>query len=102
MERGAMRINTGRDPLVDLSALIGYRGLDVYDEEADLFLEDCSDQQLQGDVLACLLTFPNVIITAHQALLARDPPMAIAWRHPLQRRRPTGQTRAPEASRPAC
>lgn len=94
MERGAMRIDTGRAPLVDLSALIGYRGLDVYDEEADLFLEDCSDQQPQGDVLACLLTFPNVIITAHQALLALDPPMAIAWRHPIQRRRPTGQTRA--------
>lgn len=86
MRPGAMLINTGRGGLVDTPALIdalkdgqlGYLGLDVYEEEAQLFFEDRSDLPLQDDVLARLLTFPNVIVTAHQAFLTREALAAIA------------------------
>ena len=86
LKHGAMLINTGRGALVDTPALIdalksgqlGYLGLDVYEEEAQLFFEDRSDLPLQDDVLARLLTFPNVIITAHQAFLTREALSAIA------------------------
>jgi len=86
MQRGAMLINTGRGALVDTPALIealksgqlGYLGLDVYEEEAQLFFEDRSDLPLQDDVLARLLTFPNVVITAHQAFLTKEALGAIA------------------------
>ncbi|KAB0499030.1 2-hydroxyacid dehydrogenase [Pseudomonas vancouverensis] len=86
MQPGAMLINTGRGGLVDTPSLIdalkdgrlGYLGLDVYEEEAQLFFEDRSDLPLQGDVLARLLTFPNVIITAHQAFLTHEALAAIA------------------------
>ncbi|MBV4537498.1 MULTISPECIES: 2-hydroxyacid dehydrogenase [Pseudomonas] len=86
LQPGAMLINTGRGALVDTPALIdalksgqlGYLGLDVYEEEAQLFFEDRSDLPLQDDVLARLLTFPNVIITAHQAFLTREALDAIA------------------------
>ena len=86
LKHGAMLINTGRGALVNTAALIealksgqlGYLGLDVYEEEAQLFFEDRSDLPLQDDVLARLLTFPNVIITAHQAFLTREALSAIA------------------------
>ncbi|MDW3710368.1 MULTISPECIES: 2-hydroxyacid dehydrogenase [Pseudomonas] len=86
MKPGAMLINTGRGALVETPALIealksgqlGYLGLDVYEEEANLFFEDRSDLPLQDDVLARLLTFPNVIVTAHQAFLTREALAAIA------------------------
>jgi D-lactate dehydrogenase len=86
MKRGAMLINTGRGALVDTPALIGalksgqlgYLGLDVYEEESELFFEDRSDLPLQDDVLARLLTFPNVIVTAHQAFLTQEALAAIA------------------------
>ena len=86
LQPGSMLINTGRGALVDTPALIdalkdgqlGYLGLDVYEEEAALFFEDQSDLPLQDDVLARLLTFPNVIITAHQAFLTREALSAIA------------------------
>lgn len=86
LQHGAMLINTGRGGLVDTPALIeglkngqlGYLGLDVYEEEAQLFFEDRSDLPLQDDVLARLLTFPNVIITAHQAFLTHEALGAIA------------------------
>ncbi|WJM96394.1 2-hydroxyacid dehydrogenase [Pseudomonas defluvii] len=86
MQRGSMLINTGRGALVDTPALsdalksgqLGYLGLDVYEEEAQLFFEDRSDQPLQDDVLARLLTYPNVIITAHQAFLTHEALAAIA------------------------
>ena len=54
------------------SGKIGYFGLDVYEEEADLFFEDLSNQIIQDDVLARLLTFPNVIMTGHQAFFTRN------------------------------
>lgn len=80
MKHGAMLINTGRGALVDTPALIdalktgrlGNLGLDVYEEESGLFFEDHSDQPLQDDVLALLLTFPNVIVTSHQAFFTRE------------------------------
>lgn len=86
LQTGAMLINTGRGGLVDTPALIdalkngqlGYLGLDVYEEEAQLFFEDRSDLPLQDDVLARLLSFPNVIVTAHQAFLTREALAAIA------------------------
>ncbi|HEY1028417.1 MAG TPA: 2-hydroxyacid dehydrogenase [Pseudomonas sp.] len=86
MKPGTMLINTGRGALVDAPALIealkngqlGYLGLDVYEEESELFFEDHSDLPLQDDTLARLLTFPNVIVTAHQAFLTREALGAIA------------------------
>src|SRR5262245_24172520 len=75
MKPGMMLINTSRGALVDTPAVIdglksgkiGHLGLDVYEEEADLFFEDHSDHVIQDDVFVRLATFPNVLITAHQA-----------------------------------
>jgi D-lactate dehydrogenase len=80
MKRGAMLINTSRGALVDTQALVrglksghvGYVGLDVYEEEADLFFEDLSDRVIQDDVFTRLLTFPNVLVTSHQAFFTRN------------------------------
>jgi D-lactate dehydrogenase len=80
MKYGAMIINTSRGRLIDTKALVralksgrvGSAGLDVYEEEENLFFEDHSDQVLQDDLLARLLTFPNVLITAHQAFLTHE------------------------------
>jgi D-isomer specific 2-hydroxyacid dehydrogenase, NAD binding domain len=70
-----MIINTSRGALVDASAVIeglkseqiDYLGLDVYEQEADLFYEKLSERIIQDDVLQRLVTFPNVIVTSHQA-----------------------------------
>jgi D-lactate dehydrogenase len=86
MKPGVMLINTSRGALVDTTAAIeglksgqiGYLGLDVYEEEADLFFEDLSGQIIQDDVFARLLTFPNVLITGHQAFFTREALTAIA------------------------
>ncbi|MBI3949329.1 MAG: 2-hydroxyacid dehydrogenase [Acidobacteria bacterium] len=80
MKSGVMLINTGRGALIDTRAAIralksgkiGYLGLDVYEEEADLFFEDLSNRVIQDDVFARLLTFPNVIITGHQAFFTQE------------------------------
>lgn len=80
MRPGVMLINTGRGALIDSKALIGglktgqvgSAGLDVYEEEEGVFFQDLSDRVLQDDVLARLLTFPNVLITAHQAFLTEE------------------------------
>jgi len=77
---GIMVINTGRGALIDTRALIkslktghlGYAGLDVYEEEEGLFFEDLSERILQDDKLARLLTFPNVLLTSHQAFLTKE------------------------------
>jgi D-lactate dehydrogenase len=77
---GFMLINTSRGALLDTPAVIealkegtiGYVGLDVYEEEEDLFFEDLSGKVLQDDVFARLLTFPNVIITGHQAFFTQE------------------------------
>jgi len=86
MKPGVMLINTSRGAVVDTSALIaalksgkiGSVGLDVYEEEADLFFEDLSDKVIGDDVFARLLTFPNVLITGHQAFFTREAMEAIA------------------------
>lgn len=86
MKRGAMLLNTSRGAVVDTPAVIsalksgqlGHLGLDVYEEEADLFFRDLSDNALQDDVFARLLTFPNVVITGHQAFFTEDALRAIA------------------------
>jgi len=75
MKDGVMLINTSRGALIDTAVVIealkegkvGYLGLDVYEEEADLFFEDLSNRIIQDDAIARLLTFPNVLITGHQA-----------------------------------
>jgi D-lactate dehydrogenase len=80
MKRGVMIINTSRGALVDTPAVIeglksgqiGYLGLDVYEEEADLFFEDHSGHVIQDDVFARLLTFPDVLVTAHQAFFTQE------------------------------
>jgi D-lactate dehydrogenase len=80
MKPGMMLINTSRGALVDARALIealksrrvGAAGLDVYEEEGPIFFRDLSTQVLQDDVLARLLTFPNVLITSHQGFLTRE------------------------------
>lgn len=86
MKPGVMLINTGRGGLIDTPAVIeglkakkiGHLGLDVYEEEGDLFFEDNSNRLLQDDVFARLLTFPNVVITGHQAFFTREALTAIA------------------------
>jgi len=75
-----MLINTSRGQLVHtgdlLKALrehrIGSAGLDVYEEEGDYFFEDLSNETIEDDNLARLLTFPNVLVTSHQAFFTRE------------------------------
>jgi D-lactate dehydrogenase len=75
MKDGVMIINTSRGALVDAAAVIeglksgkvGYLGLDVYEQEADLFFENLSEEIIQDDILQRLVMFPNVIVTSHQA-----------------------------------
>jgi len=57
---------------------VGYLGLDVYEEEGDLFFEDLSNRVIQDDVFTRLLTFPNVIITGHQAFFTENAMKKIA------------------------
>ena len=79
MKPGVMLINTSRGGLVDTKAVIeglktkkiGYFGIDVYEEEEGLFFEDHSEDILQDDVIARLMTFNNVLITSHQAFLTK-------------------------------
>jgi D-lactate dehydrogenase len=86
MKNGVMLINTSRGALLDTiviteglkSGRIGYLGLDVYEEEEDIFFEDHSGLILSDDVFARLLTFPNVIITGHQAFFTREALLNIA------------------------
>ncbi|KLU03558.1 D-lactate dehydrogenase [Rhodopirellula islandica] len=80
MKRGAMLVNTSRGGLVDTSAAIeglksgqlGGFALDVYEEESGVFFEDLSQEVMQDDVLSRLMTFPNVLITSHQAFFTRE------------------------------
>lgn len=80
MKKNVMLINTGRGALIDTKALIGAlkkgtigsAGLDVYEEEENIFFQDLSEKGLQDDLLARLMTFPNVLITAHQGFLTHE------------------------------
>lgn len=86
MKRGVMLINTSRGGLLDTRALIdglksghiGSAALDVYEEESEYFFEDFSGTVITDDVLARLLTFPNVVVTSHQAFLTHEALTSIA------------------------
>lgn len=86
MKSGAMLINTSRGAVIDTKAVIeglksgriGSLGIDVYEEEGDYFFEDLSQQVIADDVLARLLTFPNVLVTGHQAFFTQEALAAIA------------------------
>ncbi len=80
MKTGVYLINTSRGALIDTEALIeaikdhhvGAVGLDVYEEETEVFFEDFSGEVLEDDTLARLLSMPNVIVTGHQAFLTKE------------------------------
>lgn len=86
MREGVVLINTGRGKLIRTSDLIkglkshkiGAAGLDVYEEEEDYFFEDFSSRMVDDDQLARLLTFPNVLVTSHQAFFTREALTSIA------------------------
>jgi D-lactate dehydrogenase len=83
---GLMIVNTSRGALIDTAALIeglkrrkvGAVALDVYEQEADLFFEDLSNEIIADDLFQRLLTFPNVLVTGHQAFLTEEALGAIA------------------------
>jgi D-lactate dehydrogenase len=83
---GLVIVNTSRGALIDTAALIaglksrkiGAVALDVYEQEADLFFEDLSNEIVNDDVFQRLLTFPNVLVTGHQAFLTEEALAAIA------------------------
>lgn len=85
-KKGAMLINTSRGALVHtvdvISALksgqLGYLGLDVYEQESALFFQDLSGEVIQDDLIARLISFPNVLITAHQGFFTREALQQIA------------------------
>ncbi|MDD1426409.1 hypothetical protein MEO41_07705, partial [Dolichospermum sp. ST_sed4] len=80
MKPGIMIINTSRGALIDTQAVIeglksgqiGYLGVDVYEQESELFFEDLSEEIIQDDVFQHLTTFPNVLITGHQAFFTKE------------------------------
>jgi D-lactate dehydrogenase len=80
MKSGVMLINTSRGGLVDTTSVIGalksgqigHLGLDVYEQESELFFEDHSTNIVQDDVFQRLLTFPNVLITGHQGFFTKE------------------------------
>jgi D-lactate dehydrogenase len=80
MKQNVMIVNTGRGKLIDTRALIGglktkkigSAGLDVYEEETEYFFEDFSSDIINDDILARLLTFPNVLITSHQGFFTQE------------------------------
>ncbi len=86
MKQGAVLINTSRGGLVKKEALIaglrtkklGAAGLDVYEEEADYFYQDFSNDIIEDDILALLVSMSNVIVTSHQAFLTNEALMNIA------------------------
>ena len=80
MKKGVVLLNTSRGALIDAEALldgikarkIGAACLDVYEEEADVFFEDRSGHIMDDDLLARLISMPNVIVTSHQAFLTAE------------------------------
>ncbi len=80
MKKGVYIINTSRGGLIDTKALIDSlksehiagAGLDVYEEEENLFFQDLSEEILMDDLFARLISFPNVLVTSHQAFLTSE------------------------------
>ena len=80
MKKGVVLLNTSRGALIDAEALlegikarkVGAACLDVYEEEADVFFQDFSGHIIADDILARLISMPNVIVTSHQAFLTEE------------------------------
>ncbi|HEY1113076.1 MAG TPA: 2-hydroxyacid dehydrogenase [Chitinophagaceae bacterium] len=80
MKRGAMLINTSRGAVINTAAAVaalksgqlGYLGIDVYEQEESLFFRDLSERIVPDDLIARLMTFPNVLITAHQGFFTGE------------------------------
>lgn len=80
MKKGVMLINTGRGALINtkdaIKALkqgeLGYLGIDVYEQETNIFFRDLSEEIMQDEIFARLMTFPNVLVTAHQAFFTSE------------------------------
>ena len=80
MKEGVMLINTSRGALIDTSdaidglkaGKIGYLGLDVYEQEEKLFFNDLSENIIQDDIIMRLMSFPNVLVTAHQGFFTEE------------------------------
>ena len=85
-KKGAMLINTSRGALIQTSAVItslksgglGSLGLDVYEQESGLFFRNLSEEVIQDDLIARLISFPNVLITSHQGFFTREAMRQIA------------------------
>ncbi|WBL25687.1 2-hydroxyacid dehydrogenase [Zunongwangia sp. HGR-M22] len=86
MKDGMMLINTSRGPLINTldtiealkSGKLGYLGIDVYEQEEQLFFKDLSESIIKDDVISRLISFPNVLITAHQGFLTKEALQQIA------------------------
>jgi len=86
MKKGVFIINTSRGKLIDTpdliagmkSGIVAAAGLDVYEEETELFFEDFSDEIIHDDTLSTLISMPNVLVTSHQAFLTREALNSIA------------------------
>ncbi len=86
MKDGVFIINTSRGKLIDTQSVInglksqkiGAAGLDVYEEETDLFFEDYSEEVILDDTLSTLISMPNVLVTSHQAFLTKEALSSIA------------------------
>ncbi|WP_105169276.1 2-hydroxyacid dehydrogenase [Pseudoalteromonas sp. T1lg23B] len=80
MKQGVMLINTSRGALIDTQACIralknqtlGYLGLDVYEQESELFFKNRSDEIIQDDIFSRLISFPNVLVTGHQGFFTQE------------------------------
>jgi len=86
MKKGAMLINTSRGALIETGAVVaalkahqlGYLGIDVYEQEENVFFSDLSETIIQDDVLMRLMSFPNVLITSHQGFFTEEALIQIA------------------------
>ena len=80
MKPGVMLINTSRGAVINTqhavealkSGRLGYLGIDVYEQEENLFFEDLSEHIILDDLISRLMTFPNVLITSHQGFFTRE------------------------------
>ncbi len=80
MQKGVALINTSRGALIDTKAVIqalkkekiGYLGIDVYEQEEHIFFKNLSEEIMQDEQIARLMTFPNVLVTGHQAFLTKE------------------------------
>lgn len=80
MKNGVMIINTSRGALIDTADIIrgfstrkiGYLGIDVYEQEENLFFKDLSESIIEDDMILRLISFPNVLITSHQAYFTKE------------------------------